>query len=115
LTWHVNMKAMALDPKDRDILFDLRTKRQDVAAGWWFKVEARDAAAAPGGLRYSLTLHDPNGLRVLGYDNDHGHHHCHPPGRVEERLPYDFTACADLVAAFFTDLDRYLSRIGVLP
>ena len=69
--------------------------------------------AAPDGIRYALTLHGPNNDRVLGYDNDHGHHHRHPAaGEVTE---YAFTTCAQLVEDFFGDVDRYLRSQGVLP
>ena len=41
--------------------------------GYWTKFEARRvpiSAQMPHGIRYSLTLHDRNNTRVLGYDND---------------------------------------------
>jgi hypothetical protein len=103
---------MALDPDDLRILFDLATKRQDVKDGWWWKIVVWESSDAPADIRYSLTLHAPDGSRVLGYDNDHQHHHRHPPegGRI-----YDFSTCAQLIADFFEDVDRHLLRIGVLP
>lgn len=39
------------------------------------KIEARSVAATrhrPGGIKYSLTLHDPTGNRIYGMDNAHG-------------------------------------------
>lgn len=42
--------------------------------GYWTKMEARRVQASdkvPHGIRYSLTLHDWNNTRVLGYDNAH--------------------------------------------
>lgn len=42
--------------------------------GFWTFIVARlvtPNASIPHGLRYSLTLHDRNNQRVLGYDNAH--------------------------------------------
>lgn len=97
---------------DLRLLFDLVTRRQDVVAGWWWKIAVWEAPGAPDGIRYALTLHGPDNDRVLGYDNDHGHHHRHPP--MGERRPYDFTTCARLVEDFFADVDRHLRERGVL-
>lgn len=45
----------------------------------------------PWGLRYSLTLHAPDGLRLMGYDNAHGG--VKPPGSAfkvaGKRFPFD--------------------------
>lgn len=50
--------------------------------GYWLKFEIRRAdpgPTQPHGLRYSFTLHDPRGRRLVGFDNamaframDHG-------------------------------------------
>jgi len=43
--------------------------------GYWTKIEARIVVPndkVPHGIRYSLTLHDRNNARILGYDNAHG-------------------------------------------
>ena len=42
--------------------------------GYWVKFEARVVEAnehLPQGIRYSLTLHDSNQHRLIGYDNAH--------------------------------------------
>ncbi len=42
--------------------------------GYWVKIEARQMARSREvrhGIRYSLTLHDSSGVRVLGFDNAH--------------------------------------------
>ena len=44
-------------------------------AGYWVKIEVKRTAPTaqrPHGLSYSLTLHDPEGVRLLGFDNAHG-------------------------------------------
>lgn len=43
--------------------------------GYWVKMEVRRATVSserPYGIRYSLTLHAPDGTRLLGFDNAHG-------------------------------------------
>lgn len=42
--------------------------------GYWVKFEARKTNTTnqkPHGISYSLTLHDRNNSRILGYDNAH--------------------------------------------
>jgi hypothetical protein len=42
--------------------------------GFWTKIEASQITAnehIPHGVRYSLTLHDRNNVRILGFDNAH--------------------------------------------
>ncbi len=43
--------------------------------GYWTKIEAKMVQPndkIPHGIKYSLTLHDRNNSRILGYDNAHG-------------------------------------------
>src|SRR5271165_2409723 len=45
------------------------------AEGYFTKFEIKRVAPAPErphGLRYSLTLHAPDGTRLVGFDNAHG-------------------------------------------
>ena len=44
--------------------------------GYWVKFEAKVVEASeniPHGVRYSLTLHDKNNHRIIGYDNAHSY------------------------------------------
>ena len=44
------------------------------SGGYWVKFEVRQVAKTaeiPHGIRYSLTLHDTHGKRVMGFDNAH--------------------------------------------
>jgi hypothetical protein len=44
-------------------------------SGHWVKIEAHPIEPndqIPHGIKYSLTLHDRNNQRVLGFDNAHG-------------------------------------------
>ena len=58
-----------------DALLDLHGSIIDQGGGYWIKLEAWKVDVSlrvPHGIRYSLTLHEPHGKRILGYDNAHG-------------------------------------------
>jgi hypothetical protein len=60
-----------------EALLNLHGWSGDVGGGFWVSVRAvrvTPDAQRPHGIGYSLTLHRPDGERVLGYDN------AHPPG-----------------------------------
>jgi hypothetical protein len=86
------------------LAFDGRIHRFDQE--FWAKFEVKRVEPTPErphGLRYSLTLHDPDGNRLLGFDNAHGvpsrgsryrkpsvaHDHWHRT-RDDEGRPYEF-------------------------
>jgi len=55
-------------------LLDLHNQVIDQGDGYWVKIEAWTVSISPDiphGIRYSLTLHEPYGDRILGYDNAH--------------------------------------------
>lgn len=111
-----------------DSLLDLDGSILDQEDGYWIKIEARLVAVSkeiPHGIRYSLTLHDPYGKRLLGYDNahavkppkkfkhagrifafDHTHRHVSDHG-----VPYEFQNAQQLISDFFTDVDHVLQEI----
>ena len=73
----------------------------------------------PHGLDYSLTLHGPNGERLVGFDNahpagkqkrgnpqDHRHH-------IRTVKPYEYSDAATLLADFWTMVDRVLKERGI--
>ena len=79
----------------------------------------------PHGLRYSFTLHDPEGRRIMGFDNAHvvaalgrnaprpvAADHWHRTGDDTGR-PYAFTDAAGLVADFFNEVERILGERGI--
>lgn len=95
--------------------------------GYYIKVKAKDVqpdAARPEGIDYSLTLHDPSGERLLGYDNAHAmktdsgpagkgkvaRHHIHRGDRVH---PYKFRNAENLLNDFLDDVDKILKKAGV--
>jgi hypothetical protein len=92
--------------------------------GYWTKIEARIVVPndkVPHGIRYSLTLHDRNNVRVLGYDNAHGlkpkkkkfgakkteWDHRHEKNRVES---YEFENAAQLLVDFWNDVNRIMKE-----
>jgi hypothetical protein len=75
----------------------------------------------PHGLDYSLTLHGPDGERLVGFDNAHpiGRQRRGGPQDHRHRLrkvrPYDYRDAATLVADFWTVVDEVLRERGVDP
>ena len=75
----------------------------------------------PHGLDYSLTLHGPDGERLVGFDN------AHPVVRQKRREPqdhrhrlrtirdYDYRDAATLLADFWGTVDTVLRERGVIP
>ena len=109
-------------------LLDLDDLILDQGDGYWIKIEAKRVIICddiPHGIRYSLTLHEPYGKRILGYDNahsiklpkkfkyagqrlpyDHKHRHISDKG-----VPYEFQSAHQLLQDFFEEVDRVLKEI----
>lgn len=109
-------------------LIDLHEQILDQGNGYWIKIEAWLVAVSkdiPHGVRYSLTLHEPYGKRILGYDNahavkppkkfkfagtrlpyDHKHRHASDQG-----VPYEFKDAQQLLSDFFMEVDRVLEEV----
>jgi Family of unknown function (DUF6516) len=91
------------------------------AAGYWVKFVVNRVPPTPEkphGLDYSLTLHGPDGERLVGFDN------AHPVGRKprptqdhKHRLrtvrPYDYKTAAELVADFWAEVEAVMREKGV--
>ena len=57
-----------------ELLLDLDGLKFAQEGGYWIKYEVSDVAKTPErphGIKYSLTLHDPQGERIFGIDNAH--------------------------------------------
>lgn len=111
-----------------DTLLNLHDSIFDQGNGYWVKIEAWRVEATKGiphGVRYALTLHEPYGARILGYDNahavkvsknfrfagqrlpfDHKHRHISDQG-----VPYGFQSASQLLEDFFKDVDRVLREV----
>ena len=62
--------------KDRGLTFllDLDGEIQEQGNGFWIKFSVWQVPMSehiPHGIRYSLSLHDPYGKRLIGFDNAH--------------------------------------------
>ena len=92
------------------------------ARGYRVKIEAQPIAASSGrphGVKYSLTLHDPDGRRLYGLDNAHGirgrppfdHRHVYGGRRV---VAYEYRGPVGLLEDFYREVERLLRQRGVL-
>ena len=92
--------------------------------GYWVKFEARRVAAStqlPHGIRYSLTLHNRDNKRVLGFDNAHAvkpvrkrfgarkatwdHKH-----RKDDIAAYEFETPGQLLEDFWQEAERVMAE-----
>ena len=107
-------------------LLDLAGSVIDQGDGYWIKIEAwsvTPSKCVPHGIRYALTLHEPYGRRILGYDNAHAvkppkkfkfsgqrlaydHKHRHA---TDKGVPYSFVDAHQLLGDFFVEVDQVLS------
>jgi hypothetical protein len=114
--------------KGIEMLLELAGQVVQQQHGYWVETHAWRVEATPvvpHGIRYALTLHEPGGKRVLGYDNahaakpsggfkyagqvlpyDHKHHHVSDKG-----TPYAFKDAYQLLQDFFMDADRILKEV----
>lgn len=109
------------------LAFDGRTHWYE--GGYHLRFEIRrvkESAERPHGLRYSFTLHDPDGVRLVGFDNahavrargsrvkakpeaaDHWHRTEGDKGR-----PYRFRDAETLIEDFFNEVARVLKERNV--
>ncbi len=97
--------------------------------GYWLKFEIRRVeaeAARLHGLRYSFTLHGPDGSRLVGFDNAHAvpalgsrfkerageYDHWHR-SETDTGRPYKFVDAEALIEDFFREVERVLTTHGV--
>ena len=123
------MTAPDADP-GLETLLDLHGQNLFVdASGCWVKFVVRRTGVTterPHGLSYSLTLHGPDGARLVGFDNAHplrnrqragrrersGHDHRH---RLRTIGPYDYKDAATLLEDFWKEVDAVLRERGSIP
>jgi hypothetical protein len=112
-----------------EFLLDFNGRRHWYAGGYHVRFQIKRVKATserPHGLRYSFTLHNPKGNRLIGFDNAHGVRapggrkrrkapavdHWHRTERDEGR-PYAFKDAEALVDDFFAEVERVLTEHGV--
>ncbi|WP_368639510.1 DUF6516 family protein [Castellaniella ginsengisoli] len=113
------------DPGLEALLFlDGESFVADTAGRLWVKFDVRRveaSASRPHGLKYSLTLHNEEGERVLGFDNAHPVREGSGPGvrtRVEydhkhqgKRIRfYDYEDAATLLSDFWREVEQILQE-----
>lgn len=93
-------------------------------AGYWVKFVVNQVPATadkPQGLDYTLTLHGPDGARLVGFDNAHpvkgqrggaskAKDHKH---RLRTVRPYDYTDAGALLASFWHEVESVMRERGV--
>jgi hypothetical protein len=106
-----------------DILLELDGEKFLMDNGYWSKFEVKLVVPnnkIPHGIRYSLTLHDKNNKRLLGYDNAHGikpgnkkfgakkteWDHKHEKDKVKS---YEFESASQLLEDFWNDVNNIMS------
>lgn len=114
---------MADHQDDLDTLLNLDgyTYRLD-RGGYWVKFEAHTISVTdqtPHGISYSVTLHDRNNRRIIGFDNAHGYtsksrrmkfggrkvtwDHKHNREKVSH---YDFESAVQLIEDFWKEVEK---------
>ena len=109
-----------------DTLLDLNglTLVVDPEGGYWVRFVVTQVPVMPEkphGLDYSLTLHGPDGERLVGFDNAHhvgkgksdrpkDHRH-----RIRTVRLYEYSDAATLLADFWKEVDSVLKERGVHP
>jgi hypothetical protein len=96
----------------------------DPEGGHWVRFVVTLVPASPEkphGIDYSLTLHGPDGERLVGFDNAHPvaprkrgepHDRRH---RLRTIRSYDYRDAATLLADFWGTVDAVLRERGVIP
>lgn len=106
-------------------LLDLEGERfiVDDALGLWVKFEVKKierTSYRPHGIRYSITLHDRQNTRLMGFDNahnirnkigadkpfDHWHRTISDSGR-----PYPYETASKLLIDFWNEVDRIVKKL----
>lgn len=110
-----------------ETLLELDGIEQRIINGYWVKFSVKLVEPdihRPHGIRYSLTLHNPYGTRLVGFDNAHladikrkkfsakrvEWDHKHNRSVV---FDYDFDTAGQLLEDFWNLVDRILKEEGV--
>ena len=108
---------------DLEALLSLHGEVFPMDNGYWVKIDAYKVELSvpiPHGIRYSLTLHDKNNHRVIGYDNAHSfksskkysarkesYDHIH---KQMDIVAYEFKSASELLEDFFQSVDHYMEN-----
>lgn len=119
----------AVDDHTLEFLLAFDGRVHHYADGYFIKFEikrVKESRERPHGLRYSFTLHGPDGTRLIGFDNahtvpalgskykkraeaaDHWHRTETDPGR-----PYEYVNAEKLLDDFSAEVERVLAEKGI--
>lgn len=120
---------MSQDDITIEYLLDLdgNTFVVDDELGLWVKFFAKKVVPTkerPHGIRYSLTLHDRNKNRIMGFDNAHiiefggkrnvaptkAYDHWHRDGDDAGR-PYEYVNAAKLMEDFWNEVEKKVQKL----
>jgi hypothetical protein len=119
----MSKKKYSNEDETLQTLLDLDGEIFAMDKGYWTKFEVRriePTQQIPHGVRYSLTLHDRNNTRVLGFDNAH---HVKPPkkkkygGRKftwdhkhkrQKIYPYEYESASQLLEDFWAAVEEMI-------
>jgi hypothetical protein len=119
------MMDMARRDPSLDTLLDLDGQILVIdEAGYWVKFVVNQVPATadkPHGLDYTLTMHGPEGGRLVGFDNAHqveGRRGVAPEAkdhkhRLRTVKPCDYTDAGTLLAAFWIEVESVMRERGV--
>jgi hypothetical protein len=112
-----------------EFLLDFDGRYHWYEGGYYLKFEMKRIAPTglrPHGLRYSFTLHDRSGTRLIGFDNAHAlrarrtqGRKSEPPadhwhrGELDPGRPYKFQDAETLLQDFFSEVERLLNERGI--
>ncbi len=119
ITLFCNMDKKYEEYSDLQTLLDLNGFQYHFQDGYWVKIEAVEIIPSehiPHGISYSLTLHDRNNTRVLGFDNAHAvkparkkkygpriitwdHKH-----KYQNVCPYEFESASQIIEDFWKEV-----------
>jgi hypothetical protein len=117
-------KGKLLTAFDIETLLNLNGEIFPMENGYWTKFEAypvESSERVPHGIKYSLSLHDRNNERIIGFDNAHAikpkkkkygarkitwdHKH-----KREKVTPYEFETAGQLLEDSWTAVDTFLGE-----
>ena len=110
-------------------LLDYDGRRHYYTSGHFLKFEIRlveQSGHVPHGIAYSFTFHDPEGVRLIGFDNAHPVPHTggrYVKAQVEadhwhrtindEGRPYTFVSVEQLLEDYFSEVERICKEQGI--
>lgn len=103
-------------------LLDYDRRQYWLTNGWSIRLRVAESVVNTGrpyGIKYAFTLHDKDGLRLLGFDNAHGipraqtYDHRHRFRRLAELVPYDFKGGDELICDFFAAVEAACRQEGI--